>query len=429
MGALRKGPITLMADTLVPDSVKSVEGVSAFEDLDDSLLEGPVTTHHGVEPDHLQPATPESSAPAEAAGESKPEPDEIQSSVPGPGLPSGAIDRQLDVWTPVATSQVIMSAAALIGIVVAASLYGHVPVQVMLATGLLATSSAFLSFRILERRHLRDMALRGAHLSMTEPYVTSLVQSTQESIRDATLGELEKVRVFFESLLEKHVFRVHRDLRESEEEKEQLKVEVEILRRQTSIAPAQDSDSDEQLESNADGIRASADPALEQALHESAPSPSPEPATSADGEQPIEQQQWSGPPNITDVVIRDLLKSVAEDVDNHPSLHGTRVWTRVPKTLSTFATDADRVRAALEQIVVIVAESSKGGITIGAKKKSGSLQFKVRGKNATSQQIAGEHRAQLAHVGATLSQLGAKLDHRSQDTGGFVFALELPDRS
>ncbi len=42
----------------------------------------------------------------------------------------------------------------------------------------------------------------------------------EEQLQEKSLRELEKVRVFFESLLEKHVFRINRDLREAEAELE-----------------------------------------------------------------------------------------------------------------------------------------------------------------------------------------------------------------
>ncbi len=45
-----------------------------------------------------------------------------------------------------------------------------------------------------------------------------------EAIRNETLRELGRVRVFFESMLEKHVFRINRDLREREAEVEQLRL-------------------------------------------------------------------------------------------------------------------------------------------------------------------------------------------------------------
>lgn len=293
---------------------------------------------------------------------------------------------------PVASSQLIMGVAAVIGLIVGLSLYGELEGRLMLATGLLATSCAFVAFRYLERRHLRALAERSAHASFQEPYVQSLIQRSQDSVREATLGELEKVRVFFESLLEKHVFRIHRDLRQCEDELDELRRQNEALR---SANPA--------------AVEAAAPPA--------APVANP---------SPIEEQEWDAAVESSDIVLRDLLKEVVDDVSGYPSLRGTRVWTRVPKTLESIPSDARRLRAALEQLVVIVSECSKGGITLSAHQREHAIEFKVRGKQPTTDTLGSDQRTKLGEIGAVLAPLGAKLVQRNQGANAMLLALEIP---
>lgn len=300
--------------------------------------------------------------------------------------------RTPDETLPVASSQLIMGVAALIGTIVGVSLYGELEGRLMLATGLLATSCAFVAFRYLERRHLRALAERSAHASFQEPYVQSLIQRSQDSVREATLGELEKVRVFFESLLEKHVFRIHRDLRECEDELTELRRQNEALR---SASP--------------DAAEAAAPP----------PPPAVNPS-------PIEQQEWDAAVDPSDIVLRDLLKEVVDDVSDYPSLRGTRVWTRVPKTLESIRSDARRLRAALEQLVVIVSECSKGGITLSAHQRESAIEFKVRGKQPTTETLGSGQRTKLGEIGAVLSPLGAKLVQRNKSANAMLLALEIP---
>lgn len=60
-----------------------------------------------------------------------------------------------------------------------------------------------------------------------------------QSLRQDMLKEIEKIRVYFESLLEKHVFRIHRDLKENEETIERLQEEAAELRKRSEELDAE----------------------------------------------------------------------------------------------------------------------------------------------------------------------------------------------
>ncbi len=58
------------------------------------------------------------------------------------------------------------------------------------------------------------------------------LEKREEAIRDGILSHVEKISVFFESLFEKHVFRLNRELREKEAEISQLLTGSQVTKRQ-----------------------------------------------------------------------------------------------------------------------------------------------------------------------------------------------------